>query len=214
MFIFICFIFVILGIYLLSIGLRGVITKKPFIYSAKKGFWFIALSFVPSIIFPIQSLWKSYLLSTKYSESFDWSFLLILLIPLLMYLILLVFYWRLLRGYMVLGVTDESFRQALYSVLKDLKLPFEERLSKLRLTSLDADLEANINAWMGTANIRIKQHEHQKTLDQIADALRNYFAGSYVSINMLTCVYNIIFGVMILVMAVFFAFYFVGKDLF
>lgn len=214
MFIFTCFILVILGVYLLSMGLRGVITKKPFLYAAKNTFWFVALSFAPSIIFPLQSLWKSYSFSVEHSERFEWSFTLPLLFPLLMYPVLLVFYWRILRGYTVLGVTDDSFRQALYTVLKDMQLPFEERLSKLRLTSLDADLEANVSAWMGAANIRIKQREHQKTLDRIADALRTYFAGSHVSINMVTCVYYIIFGGMILAMAGIFGFFFASKDLF
>lgn len=103
-----------------------------------------------------------------------------------------------MRGYTVLGVTDDSFRQALYAVLKDLQLPFEERLSKLRLTSLDADLEANVAGWMGVANLRIKQREHQETLVRIADAMKNYFAHSHVSINMVTCVYYIILGVLVM----------------
>ena len=104
-----------------------------------------------------------------------------------------------IRGYAVLGVTNESFRQALYAVLGDLGLPFEERLSKLRLTSLNADLEANVNSWMGAASFRIKQREHQKTLEQIAEGLRIYFAGSHVSINMVTCVFYIILAVIVLV---------------
>ncbi len=193
-------------------GLRGVVSKKPFVFSSKSNFWLVALAFSPSIVQPFHSFWKLYSSTVEHGEDFEWSFALLLLFPLLVYPVILAFLWRQMRGYTVLGVTDDSFRQALYTVLNDLQLPFEERLSKLRLTSLDADLEANVASWMGVANLRIKQREHQETLKRVAEALKNYFAGSHVSINMVTCVYYIILGVMILAMAGVFSYFLASKD--
>jgi hypothetical protein len=194
-------IFIILGLYMLITGLRGVITNKPFLFSAKINFWMVALAFSPGIFQPLYSLWELLSSSAEHAEDFEGSLLLLLLFPLLIYPVVLALIWRQMRGYTVLGVTDESFRQALYAVLKDLRLPFEERLSKLHLTSLDADLEANVASWMGVANLRIKQREHQETLERVAEGLNRYFAGSHVSVNMVTCVYYIILGVLIMASA-------------
>jgi hypothetical protein len=213
MFYFFCLIFLALGVYMLGMGLWGIVRKKPFLFASKNTFWFTVLSFVPGMILPIQGLWQTYAFSAERSEAFDWSLSIPFLLPLLMYPVLLAFYWRLLRGYTVLGVTDDSFRQALYSVLKDLQLPFEERLSKLRLTSLDADLEANVSSRMGAASIRIKQKEHQEILDKIATGLQGYFSGSHVSINMVTCVYYIIFGVLMVTFAGFFSYFALTQNL-
>lgn len=194
-------VFVVIGLYMLIIGLRGVITKKPFVFSSKSNFWLVALTFSPSVIQSLYALWDVYSSPVEYGEEFEWSLVLLLLFPLLIYPVVLAFIWRQMRGYTVLGVTDDSFRQALYAVLKDLNLPFEERLSKLRLTSIDADLEANVTSWMGVANLRIKQREHQETLERIVSGLKQYFAGSHVSINMVTCVYYIILGGLVMASA-------------
>jgi hypothetical protein len=212
MMIFATAVFFVLSVYFLVLGFRGLVGKKPFLFSAKSSFWVILLAFAPSMISPIYSFWKVYSSATENSIPFEWSYVLVLLIPLTLYPVLLVFYWRILRGYTVVGVTDESFRQALYSVLGDLKIPYEERLSKMHLTALNADLEANVSSWMGTASVRIRQREHQETLDRIARAMSSYFAGSHVAVNMVTCVYYLIFGIIILLAAGTFTYVFVFKD--
>ena len=206
-------VFYVLAAYFLVLGLRGIILKKPFLFSAKSAFWVILLAFTPSMIFPVQGFWENYSFTAENSMPFDWSDMLVLLIPLVMYPALLIFYWQILKGYSILGVTDESFRQALYSILDELKIPFEERLSKMHLTQIGADLEANVNSWMGVATIRIRQREHLETLDRIAEGLKRYFAGSHVSVNMQTCVYYVIFGVITLAAAVIFSYVRVFKDL-
>lgn len=213
MFILATTIFFVLSFYFLHHGLRVLITKRPFLFSSKNVFWVAALAFLPNIIFPINSFWKHYSFDAETSAPFDWTISFLLLIPLVMYPALLIFYWRILRGYGVLGVTDESFRQALYSVLQELKLPYEERLSKMHLISLDADLEANVNGWLGTATIRMKQKEHQDTLGQIASALSRYFAGSHVATNMVTSTYYLIFGVLTFTTALSFGYFFVLRDI-
>lgn len=190
-------VYIVLGLYMLITGLRGVITKKPFVCSAKSSFWLVALFFSPGVVQTFHIFWKLYSSPVGYAEDFEWSHVLMLLFPPLIYTLILAFFWRQMRGYTILGVTDDSFRQALYAVLEDLRLPFEERLSKLHLTSIDADLEANVAGWMGIANLRIKQYEEQETLKRIADGLNRYFAASNVSINMVTCVYYIILGVLV-----------------
>lgn len=83
----------------------------------------------------------------------------------------------------------------------------------MHLISLDADLEANVNGWLGTATIRMKQKEHQDTLGQIASALSRYFAGSHVATNMVTSTYYLIFGVLTFTTALSFGYFFVLRDI-
>ena len=191
-------VFILLGLYMLIMGLRGVIGKKPFVFSAKTNFWLVALAYSPGIVQPLYLFWKLFSSPVEYAEDFDLSHALLLLFPPLIFAVILTFFWRQMRGYTILGITDDSFRQALYAVLKDLRLPFEEHLSKLYLSTIDADLEANVLDWMGAASLCIKQPEHQETLERIANELQHYFAASHVTINMVTCVYYIILGVLVI----------------
>lgn len=207
MIILICLVYVVAGLYFILTGLRGVVGKKPFVFPSKSSFWIIALSVVPIIIFPIYFIWKLYFSSSRYYESFNWSVALPFLFPFLIVPLLLGFLWRFMNGYSVLGVTEDTFRQGLFSVLQDLRLPFEERLSNLRLTSLNADLQINVADSIGKAGIRIKQREHQKTLDQIGEGLKNYFAASHVGVNITIFVLYIIVGVIILAAAVFLGYF-------
>lgn len=200
-------IFAVIGIWMLAQGLRVIIRKKPLIYAGKIMLWLTALSFSPTVLTAVKGMWDAYQFSIKHNEPLEWMDWLMFGVPLVMYPLLFLYNRKILRGYSVIGVTDESFRQAIYAVLKDLGMPFEERLSKLHLTNLGADLEVNVSGAMGTANVRVKQPEHQPTLEKIAAELRRYFAGSHVEINTTTGVYYALFGAFILAIGVFLTFF-------
>ena len=99
-----------------------------------------------------------------------------------------------LKGYVAFAITDTSFREALVAALQRLELPFEESLSAVRLTSVNADLQVAIQSWMGTGVIKIKQRAHRSVLEEIVDAMNEYFRTSSVSTNMITCVFLVVMG--------------------
>ncbi|MCG9127232.1 hypothetical protein JT359_06465 [Candidatus Poribacteria bacterium] len=104
----------------------------------------------------------------------------------------------LLRGFSAYGVTDITFREALITTLKKLQLPYEETLSSMRLTSVEADLQVNINSWSESGMIRIKQPEHTSLLTQIVSEMNTHFRMSAIRSKLTPYILILITDVLIL----------------
>ena len=112
-------VFGIAAIFFLVIGLRGILTKRPFLISQR---WFLSIMFavfIPTIL-------QSFLLRFPGDlHLMSW------LNPLLFGLILLMMCYQ-MRGYTAYAVTDTSFREALIKVLQKLQLPYEVKWTHCR----------------------------------------------------------------------------------
>lgn len=168
----------IVGIFFLITGLKGLLAKRPFLISNG---WLRAMMFV---IFAPMGLSSLMILD---GDPMSW------LSPILCAALLLMM-WFQLQGYVVFAVTDASFREALVAALQRLELPYEESLSAVRLTSVNADLQVAIQSWMGTGTVKVKQRAHRPVLKQVVDAMNEYFRTSAVSTNMVTCVFWVVIG--------------------
>lgn len=100
-----------------------------------------------------------------------------------------------MTGYMIFGVSDETFREALTSALNKLNLPYEETISKIKLTGLNADLQAAVASWMGTAQIRIKQWQHVRYAKDIANSMDDYYKNNSVKVNNIAFIVYLILGI-------------------
>ena len=168
------------AIVFLAIGIRGVLIKRPFLISQR---WLLVVMFaslIPAIL--------AHLLTPGDSNFMNWLF------PLGFGVILLMMCYQ-MRGYMAYAVTDTSFREALLEALQKLQLPYEESLSLIRLTSIKADLQVSVQAWVGTGLIKVKQRAHRAVLREIVNAMNEYFRMSSVPTNMITCVFFVVMGV-------------------
>ena len=177
--------FGIMAIFFLGIGLRAILTKRPFLVSNR---WMLSMMFVvlvPGIVLSLKSF---------SGEIMDWT---TILLPGLV----LVVMWYQLKGYVAYAVTDTSFREALVAALQKLQMPYEERLSVIRLTSVDADLQVAVQSWMGTGTIKVKQRAHRSVLKQIVSVMNDYFRTSAVSTNFVSCVFLVVVGVVMAVLA-------------
>ena len=175
---------VTMAILFLGTGLRAILTKRPFLVSNR---WFLLMIFLvlaPSIVFSLK---------TFSGEILGWTNALLLGAVLLMM-------WYQLKGYVAYAVTDASFREALLAALQKLQLPYEESLSVMRLTSVDAELQVSVQSWMGTGTIKVKQRAHRSVLKQIVSVMNDYYRTSAVSTNFVSCVFLVVVGV---VMAIF-----------
>jgi hypothetical protein len=189
-------IFIIMGIYSLAIGLRGFIRKKPFLVAARQHWWLTSFSVAPAVMIAIAFL-------------FFMGDLLLLVSPLiflmgfliLMLGVVIVFTWKLYDGYTIYGVTDESFRAALVSTLTKLNVPYEETISRLRLTEINADLQATVVAAMGTGQLRIKPKQHNPLLKQISDGMNEYYKSNPSEVNQNGYVFYTIIGLFCLIVA-------------
>lgn len=148
------------------LGLRQVITRRPFIVVARTTFWLSVLGFSPSIV-------NALLVFSMLSASDGSLFVLALL---LLYAPVLYFLWRQTAGYLLLGVNDETFRHLLQHALHREHLPFEESLARLRIPSLDLDIQATVQEWPGIATFSVKQPRHRAIQQAIAAHIRRDLA--------------------------------------
>ena len=184
-------VFAAISIYFLFLGLTVFLTKKPFLIPAKYNFFVILIAYAAQLVMPISGLFQE----SRYKEdSFDWFFVSMPLFLIIFYSVLLVYLWKTMQGYQIIGVDEDSFRTSLQNVLKRLGLPFEERLSKMRLTSLQTDLESSVNAWSGVATIKIKNPKHKDVEKEIAENLRKEFQDDFLPVNLRTGYFYLITG--------------------
>ncbi len=171
--------------FFLVIGLRGIITKRPFLVSNKWLLWMMFIIFIPLI-------WQPLFFSSPDMNIMQW------LNPAI-FIVVLVMMWFALKGYVAYGVTDTSFREALLAALEKQQLPYEETLSTMRLTSIDADLQVSVQSWLGSGMIKIKQREHRALLKDIVTKMNEHFNLSDSPIKLTTCVFYVIMGVLMVI---------------
>ena len=194
MFVFYSAVMVLFGLYTMGIGLLGLVRKRPLIFASRQLMWVLILVFLPNLINTFLPLFS------------DWGQNDVLLIVLpfisLAMMILLVFvFWKQMIGYMVFGITDETFRDALTTALNRLNMPFQETISKIHLTGLDVDLQASVSAWMGVAQIRIKQSKQADVVRQIAAEMNQYYLATPGKVNNLTFYVYLALGILMLILA-------------
>ncbi len=174
-----------LAAFFLIIGLRGILTRKPFLLSNR---WLLVLmfvTFIPIILLPFYFALPD--MDITKMDLMEW------LNPAIFTVILVMMCFA-LKGYVAYGVTDTSFREALLAALEKLQLPYEETLSTMRLTSIDADLQVSIQSWLGSGMIKIKQREHRTLLTEIVAEMNRYFSGSSTPIKLTTCIFYVVMG--------------------
>lgn len=196
---------VIFGVITLSffaLGLRGILTKKPFLISSRWLFGVLLLGWAPMILQPF--------LMPKPS-SLDGLYATFSLIPWLqsaMFLVLLIFTWVALQGYIGYGITDTSIRDGLIYALDKLKIPFEENINGIYLPSIGANLRVAVQSWIGVAQINIRPRRLNNVLRDVTEGMSHYYQTTNASVNLITCYFYLIMGTFMLVFTVLFVGFF------
>ena len=118
-----------------------------------------------------------------------------------MFPVMAVFFWLQMKGYLAFAVTGKSFRDGLLAALDKLQLPYEETLSSIRLTSVEADLQVAVQSWIGTGQIKVRPGRHGPLLKKIVQAMKEHFRTAAVETNMIVCVFFLILGIFSILMA-------------
>ncbi len=178
--------FGIFALFFFVIGLRGIVTKRPFLISNR---WLLSVMFtglVPAILIPV------------FLPGSDSPFIIKWLNPMIFTLLLVMMCFA-LRGYVAYAVTDTSFREALLASLQKLEFPYEETLSTIRLTSVEVDLQVSVQSWMGSGQIKVKQRGHGSLLTEIATAMNEHFRTSAAATNLTACIFFVVMGVLMVI---------------
>lgn len=199
MFSFFPFISVIMGGIFLSLGLRGVLSKKPYIFSSRWMFLLVLIGFSPSLL-SLSSVFNS-----PSSLKGDLMFSIMPWMLLGVNAIMFIFMWLAMQGYTILGVTDASFRAGVTNALEKLEIPFEENIGGIYLSSLGANLKVAIQSNLGTAQINIRPRKFNQTLESIAKNMSTYYQTNTTDVNMIICYFYVVFGVLMTAIGVMFA---------
>ena len=170
----------------LTIGLRGLLTRRPFLFPAKWLFVILMVVLFGPVVSLIPFAWPS--------QAMDWF-------PFVMFPVMAVFFWVQMKGYLAFAVTGKSFRDGLLVALDKLQLPYEESLSSIRLTSVEADLQVAVQSWIGTGQIKVRPGRHGPLLKKIVQAMKDYFRTDAVETNLIICVFFLILGIFSILMA-------------
>lgn len=183
-------VFFLLALFYFGIGIRILLTGRPFLLSGR---WFLvngAIAFAP---IPIVSLIDFF----KFED------------PLLLFnlLVFLLFFFSLVmmtKGYIAMGITNESFGAGIHTALQQLNITFEEALGHIKLTSHDLELQVTIHSWNGTAQLRMKRSNGKPILDEIAKAVVAYYKAHKPEMNKGTVIFTLISGVLMLAFGIIF----------
>jgi hypothetical protein len=188
-------LFALMALFFLGIGVHVIAKNRPLFLSSKYFFAFMVLTFSPQFV----NSYNFFSLETTANLQF------IMLLNPIMFICLLVFFWFQMKGYMAIGVNDESFRDALHFSLAKNNLPFEEQLSTIKLTSLNTSLQIAIQSWIGVGQYKLKKSKDSQVLMKITEGLNEYYINNSVNANKITSIFYIVIGIFMLISAVAFS---------
>src|SRR5271157_103256 len=189
-------LFGIIALAFLFTGLAVLLRKKPLLFSSRWMFALMLVCFAPQFIMPFQMLAAP---GDRLAglRAITW------LAP-LMFVVLLVFFWKQMQGYIALGIVDKSFRKALLSVLDELHMEREEELSLIRIPQANLGIQVAIQSWMGVGQVKNKSKSGQEAFKRIILDLKKRFAQGELETNNTTPVLYIILGILMLIFCGFF----------
>ncbi len=123
---------------------------------------------------------------------------LLILISLAVFLLIIYIYWRRGYGYIVIGVSKETFHSGLTGALNKLNLPFRETFNGVKLLSLGADLQGKVFEWIGTADLRMKGREKADYTAEIANVMKEYLQSNAVKVNFFSFALYLFIGIVII----------------
>jgi hypothetical protein len=185
------------GIYaigFLVIGVRALVVRRPILLHSRLLACIILLGFSSMML--ISSAERIFGDYSGYTELRGEIFML------LWVLVIIVITLRVMRGYMVIGITPDSLRGALQSALQRLDIPYQESLSRFQLTSIGADLQVSINDSLDIAYISVNKRQHKPILKRIIKVTKQQFATVPGSINRRAGIFFFSIGIIVAVLTV------------
>lgn len=181
----------------IAVGLFGLVKRRPILFPMLYYNGFVLLIFTLGLIFSFVQFFSSRRTINLFLNVAP--FILLVLIAVLAFSSL-----RQTTGYMILGIYDDTFRDAIIYALRELNLPYQETISKIRLVSLNADLQAQVTSWIGVATFHIKQPQYAQHLKNIADKMSKQYKQKSIKINSFAFTSCIMIGICIIALVLVF----------
>ncbi|MEA2095119.1 MAG: hypothetical protein U9P73_00310, partial [Candidatus Cloacimonadota bacterium] len=150
---FIPFMFIV-GFFLLYIGLKIILGKKPIVINSEWLFIMIIIMYIPLLIIPT-------IIDFLNSEIvyFETSLIFVL------FIVLVVYMRRILNGYQLIGINGDTFQQCLSHSLDNLNIKYEEKLNKIIITDSNLTILCSMQSWVGQAQIQFKGNKDKEFIN-------------------------------------------------
>ncbi len=184
--------------WILFTAIRVIVSQKPVVFSRRWGFVFMCLLLLPGA-FGLLSLVLSS--PAAFSEGLAFYFLLVVL--------LLGYVWTKSRGYGVLGVSRDYFREALAVSASDLGFTLEEaperRDFRVRIKETGQEIKVVLKGRGGVAGFGPVDRSSRELVRRLARGMSKYFATVPGEMNYSKVILNIAISLLVFVSAVWMA---------
>jgi hypothetical protein len=177
--------FLFFAVFYLFIGFKAIIKNKPYIINSKWVYAIIVFLCLPSIIFSIKNILEF--------SSFESSGFIFTLLPILL-IILMVFYYCIIKGYSIYCVSDTDFRNAVIFSLNNNSIKYEEKMNKIELVDINNELNISFTAWIGTGMIKLKNKKDKLIFLNIMNGIKQYFRENKIHPKKIIAIFYLIFG--------------------
>jgi hypothetical protein len=188
-------LFLIFASYYLFIGLRVTLINKPIIINSNWLYIFVSFSLLPSVVFSIINI-KNIGIDDSYGTTLFMSIIPVFLI------IMMVFYYFVIKGYSIYCITDEEFRKALLFSLNNNLIKFNEKFNKIELFELNNELNISFASWIGTGMIKLKNKKDKLILKKIIDDIKQYFKNNEIKTKKIMAIFYLIFGIVFIMLGI------------
>lgn len=179
----------------IAIGLYALVRRRPFIIHSRWMLVLVLIALSPQAVMPLSMFFWEPQYRSGWVDATS-------LISVLALMVMVAYIALQMRGYMVFGTTQESFREALLSALSALNLKIEETMSSVKLPSVPAELQTPVYGWIGTGQVRLRNGGRPRLLADIAEGMTAYFNSGNAKTNMTTAIVYLILGVLLIGMVI------------
>ena len=178
------FFIIVIGIFFLSISFRVLIQKKPVILNSVILFGFVAFCFLPSIVLSIFGIHSAHHFTIMHVLTF------------VIFLLFLVYFGFIIRGYSFYGIRGDDFRERLLNALDANGVKHEEKLNKISLPEIGNELNVSCQEWMGTGMIRLRHRKDAAVFKKIIRTFKDSFTTTQSTVSAIISVFYGMFGLL------------------
>lgn len=182
------------AIFFLYIGVKVSYSNHPFFISAKTFFFFLSLIIGSILLFQLD----------KQLENEGPLELSIFITPLMSFIVL-SYFWFQMKGYIAVGVSDRTLRDAINYSLEINKLNYEDLITGIHLKDLNAKLDISIQDWVATGQVKVHSGKNKGLLDALMSGMNDFYQKKAIEANNDASYSYLLFSAILLVFSFFLA---------
>lgn len=101
----------------------------------------------------------------------------------IMSFIVLSYFWFQMKGYIAVGVSDRTLRDAINYSLEINKLKYEDLITGIHLKDLNAKLDVSIQDWVATGQVKVHSIKNKGLLEALMSGVNDFYRKKAIEAN-------------------------------